>query len=205
MNNYMYLYFLCSLLLLGCGNNKGTKNEPIKTELKATNTFIPDTTLNSKFILENYQSIESYFANSNFKLIEQLRSNPVALFSNLTDDEYLLAYQYEGNTKNSFSCFEIGRFIDLKQINKTSIVNAKVNKFITESSLQLGQSIEDIKRIKGGDFKETTEAKEKVITYKIEDAQSDFLKKYSMPSYFLQITFDKTEKARKIIFGFDYP
>lgn len=206
ISNYMYLYFLCSLLLLSCGNGQVAKNKPVNTTLEANNILIPDTTINGKFILENYKSIENYFTtNSNFKLIEHLRSSPVAAFSNVGTNEYLLAYQYEGNTKNSFSCFEIGRFIDLKVINRTSIVDIKVKNFVTENSLQLGQSIEDVKRIKGNSFTETKESKERVITYKIEDTQSDFLKSYNMASYFLRITFDKTEKVKKIIFGFDYP
>jgi hypothetical protein len=202
----MYLYFICLLLLLSCGNGKVAQNEPVSIPSKATNILMPDTTINGKFILENYKSIEGYFkTSSNFKLIEQLRSSPVAAFSNMGNNEYLLAYQYEGNTKNAFSCFEIGRFIDLKEINKTNIVNTKLKGFVTESGLSLDQSIEDVKRIKGNDFTETTESNEKMIAYTIEDTQSVFLKRYSMPSYFLRITFDKTEKVKKIIFGFDYP
>jgi DNA gyrase/topoisomerase IV subunit A len=202
----MYLYFLCSLFLFGCGNGKVAKNEPIKTELKATDTFMPDTTINSKFILENYQSVENYFTtNSNFKLVEQLRSSPVAIFSNKGKKEYLLAYQYEGGTKNAFSCFEIGKLDELQNVAKVNVAQIDVDNFNTESSLQLGQSIEDVKKIKGNSFTETTEANEKIINYKIEDSQSGFLKRYNMPSYFLRITFDKTEKVKRIIFGFDYP
>ncbi len=202
----MYQYFLCLLVLVSCGNGKVAKNEPVNTPFEVTNILMPDTTINSKFILENYKSIENYFtANSNFKLIERLRSSPVVVFSNVDNTEYLLAYQYEGNTKNAFSCFEIGRFIDVKEISKTSVVDAKVKDFVTESGLSLEQSIEDVKRIKGSGFTETTESMEKIITYTIQDTQSNFLKRYSMPSYFLRITFDKTQKSKKIIFGFDYP
>lgn len=202
----MYLYFLCSILLLGCGNGQVNKNEPIETKLKATNILIPDTTINNKFLLENYQSIENYFTtNSNFKLIEQLRSSPVAVFTNKGKNEYLLAYQYEGGSKNAFSCFEIGKLSELQNLVKTSIAKIDIDNFNTESSLQLGQSIEDVKRIKGNTFTETTEANEKIISYKIDDVKSDFLKRYNMPSYFLRITFDKTEKVKRIIFGFDYP
>lgn len=194
----MYLLALFSFLLFGCGNSKTSSNY--------TNVeFIADTTINKKFLLDNYQSIQTYLGNNDLELVEKLRSSPVAVFSNKGKNEYLLAYQYEGGTKNAFSCFEIGKLSELQNVTNTSITKIDIENFNTESSLQLGQSIEDVKRIKGNAFVETIEANEKVITYKIEDAKSDFLKRYNMPGYFLRITFDQTEKVKRIIFGFDYP
>lgn len=207
----MYLLALLSLLLFSCGNSKTSENTSkteVKQQIKSDYTnigFIADTTINRKFLLDNYQSIETYFGSNDLKLVEQLRSSPVVIFSNNGGNEYLLAYQYEGGTKNAFSCFEIGKSSELQNVTKTSITKIGIDNFNTESNLQLGQTIEDVKRIKGNDFEETTESNEKTISYKIDDTKSDFLKRYNMPSYFLRITFDKTEKAKKIIFGFDYP
>jgi hypothetical protein len=210
MNKIMCILFL--LLLFSCGNsistNDNVSNTKISNEIKLDNKsveFIADTTINKKLFLENYQSIETYFGSNDLKLVEQLRSSPVAVFSNKGKNEYLLAYQYEGGTKNAFSCFEFGKLSELQNVTNTSIMQIDIESFNTESSLQLGQSIEDVKRIKGNAFTETIEANEKTIMYKIEDTKSDFLKRYNMPSYFLKLTFDSTEKIKRIIFGFDYP
>lgn len=209
MNKNMYLLAFFSILLFSCSNNKISYNDSsteVKKQIKTTNNkFVADTTINSKLLLNNYQSIETYFGSNDLKLVEQLRSSPVVVFSNKGKNEYLLSYQYEGGTKNAFSCFEIGKLSELQNVTNTSIIKIDIENFNTESSLQLGQSIEDVKRIKGNAFTETIEANEKTITYKIEDTKSDFLKKYNMPSYFLKLTFDSTEKVKRIIFGFDYP
>ena len=213
MNKPIYFLAVFLLLLLNCNNSKTSNinsfntevKEQIKSEYKNVG-FIADTTINNKFLLENYQSIEIFFRGFNdFKLVEQLRSSPVAIFSNKAQNEYLLAYQYEGGTKNAFSCFEIGKLSELQNVAKTSITKIGFDNFYTENTLQLGQSIEDVKRIKGNTYTLTSEANEKTISYKIDDEKSDFLKRYNMPSYFLQITFNKTEKVKRIIFGFDYP
>lgn len=212
MNKFMYLLFLFSFLLFGCGNSNTSSNNVSNTEVTEhiksdyiNVVFVADTTINKKFLLDNYQSIENYFGSNDLKLVEQLRSSPVAVFSNKGKNEYLLAYQYEGGTKNAFSCFEIGKLSELQDVAKTSITQIDIDNFNTESTLQLEQSIEEVKQIKGNTFTETTEANEKIISYKIDDTKSDFLKRYNMPSYFLRITFDKTEKVKRIIFGFDYP
>lgn len=212
MNRFMCFVILFSLLLLSCGNsnsktsNDNTLNTGVKQVKKdfAKGDFVADTTINKKLFLENCQSVEAYFKNSNcIDLVEQIRSSPVAVFSNNGKNEYLLAYQYEGGVKNSFSCFEIGKLSDLQNMANSSVKQINIASFSTESNLQLGQSIEDVKRIKGDSFIATTEDDEKIITYKIEDPKSDFLIRYSMPSYFLQITFDQTEKVKRIVF--DYP
>lgn len=215
MNNYMYTLVLFSFLLFSCGNNqksKKTKNQPQKNQKESVikkykgDLFVADTTINSKLFLENYQSIEKYFGGkSKFKMVEQLRSSPVVVFTNKGKGEYLLAYQYEGNTKNAFSCFEIGVLSELQKKIIFDITQTEIEKFNTENGLLLGQSINEVIKIKGNNFTETTERGEKIISYKIEDTQSGFLKRYNMPSYFLQITFDESVKVKKIIFGFDYP
>ena len=211
MNKIGYLTILFSSLLFGCRNNKTSCNssdfkvkDQIKSDL-ACGEFIADTTINNKLFLRCYKSVENYLDNNSYSLVEQIRISPVAVFSNKNGDEYLLAYQYEGDTKNSFSCFEIGALSDLQCVPKTIITKIDINNFSTENNLQLGQTIEYVKKIKGNNCIESNVNEEIVLIFKIDDSKSNFLKRYNMPGYFLQITFDKTERVKNIIFGFDYP
>ena len=162
------------------------------------NKFIPDTTINNLLILNNRDSSKKFYPKISLeRLINFLRESPVLGFSDKTNKEYLLLYQYEGGIKDEFSCFEIGYINDLqKEVIKTSY-----NGFETESGLKLGMTFEELIEIKGKGYIK----KEGNVIYQINDySNSSFLKKYNMPAYFLECTI-KEDKVIKIKLGFDYP
>jgi hypothetical protein len=71
--------------------------------------FIPDSTINRVLKLENYKSLEKFAVISReIKFVHGLRETAVAVFLNRDRSEYLLAYHYEGDSKNTYACFEIG-------------------------------------------------------------------------------------------------
>jgi hypothetical protein len=77
--------------------------------MREVNHIVPDSTINRKLFLSNYNSLQNFYKDyENVTTIEQIRESPVVVFMNRSKVEYLIAYQYEGGTKNSFDCFEIG-------------------------------------------------------------------------------------------------
>lgn len=221
---------ILSVWLFGCQSNNrktdvigGTTElnvaEPLKTDTasilrqeihsireKTAINIVPDTTINKKLFLENYKSLSNFYSNENpLKLVERMRQSPVFIFGNESNKEYLLAFQYEGNTENAFSCFEIGYFEDDKSISLEAFYQTKENNFQTESGLRLGLSLADVIRIKGQEYEQQKSEDYTVLSYKIEDYKNSlFLKEYNMPSYFIDIRL-KDNIVRKITFGFDYP
>ncbi|CAN5193060.1 hypothetical protein BH09BAC2_BH09BAC2_18830 [soil metagenome] len=180
--------------------------KPIDTIIKKSERFEPDTTVNKKLFLENYLSSEKFYAKINVvDLVEKIRSSPVVIFSNTNNDEYLLAYQYEGNSKNSFSSFEIGYVKSLEGVDAKKIYQSNESSFKTESGLKLGLSFAEIVNIKGKGFKKKDAGNETILSYRIEDYdKSTFLRRYNMPGYFIELVL-KEDKVIKVLFGFDYP
>lgn len=223
MSRYMIIC-LVFFLLTGCSSStqeKSIAKENISTDKKAAlvdslietkppetilkesnNNVFPDTTINKKLYLEDYNTASDFYTGiENIELIDKIRSSPIALFVNKKGREYLMAYQYEGSTQNSFSCFEIGYIggLDLAG-NKT-----EEEKFKTESGLELGLLLKDVVAKKGNDYTKKIKGDETILTYRINNIRtSSFLKRYNMPGYFIEITL-KADKVFKILFGFDYP
>ena len=175
----------------------------IENELK---DVLPDSTVNKLLILENNESLQKFYKDyKTISTIDRLRESPVVIFSSKDKSQYLLAYQYEGNTKNNFSCFEIGYFENEKKLNQNSSYNVEDKIFETESKLSLGISLEKLIEIKGDSYKTKNDKDESVVTYRIDNYEkSSFLKKYNMPGYFMEFRL-KDNKVTKILFGFDYP
>ena len=205
---FYLMLLLCFLAYVSCSKTQSKQaNSTVFVKEKSTilndsiygeNKFIPDSTINNVLILNNRESSKKFYPKiSSENLINFLRESPVLGFSDKTRKEYLLLYQYEGGVKDEFSCFEIGYISDLqKEITKTGY-----SSFKTESGLKLGMSFEELIKIKGKDYTK----KENNIIYQINDySNSIFLRKYNMPSYFLECTM-KDDKIIKIKLGFDYP
>jgi hypothetical protein len=172
--------------------------------LEELNAVFPDTTINGKLQMENPISSKTFYPTiDGVKLIERIRDSPVALFTNQQGDEYLMAYQYEGGTKNAFSCFEIGYRKDFASENPNKTL---ARNFKTESNLGLGMALKDLEAIKGKEyFKKNRDGNTILITYRINNMESSpFLKHYNMPGYFLECTL-KNDRITKVFFGFDYP
>ncbi|WP_430613530.1 hypothetical protein [Flavobacterium sp. JP2137] len=168
--------------------------------------FVPDTTINKKLFLENSSSLVGIYSGSKpLKLIERLRESPINIFVNKSNKEYLLAYQYEGNTNYTYSCIEIGYLEDDKVIKSNDLTQTEETYFKTESGLSLGLSLEEVVNIKGKEYEQQEFNDFIVLSYRIDDYESSaFLKRYRMPGYFIQIKL-KNNIVTKITFGFDYP
>jgi hypothetical protein len=185
---------------------KAIQLQPDSLRLKDTAMVRPDTTINRRLFLEDYTSEELFYPKlQTDDVVEKLRGSPVVVFSNLANDQYMLAYQYEGNTKNAFSSFEIGYMKDLEPLVQKKANRLSEKDFKTESGLSLGLSLEDVVKTKGDNFKISDTGDRTTLSYRIEDVPSSpFLKRYSMPGYFIEVVF-KQNKVVKILFGFDYP
>lgn len=228
MNKLLMMKYILFAALIGCqslqeksakpsnvniGNYENNSFWYKKTAIEginksSTNSTItqPDTTVNKKLFLENQLSSTKFYDKiDKVDLVEKIRTSPVLVFSNTRNDQYLLAYQYEGNSKNSFSSFEIGFMKNLESVDEKKKYKSSENSFETESGLKLGLSSTDIVNIKGKDFKKQKVGNETILTYRIDDYDSSaFLKRYKMPGYFIEFLL-KDDKLIKIFFGFDYP
>lgn len=171
---------------------------------KKPSYFKPDRSINNHLFLENPESVRNFYTGKKvLKLNETLRGPMVVVFSNQSKDTYLLAAQYEGNTKNYFSLFEIGYFEDDTKVSKTPAFISKDAIFETESGLGLGSTLEQIIETKGKNYKTRKADKDTIMTYYLSDKHS-FVKKHFMPGYFMEFRL-RDNKVRRIIFGFEYP
>lgn len=212
------LLCLIGLLLFNCNSNASKEKVDTKDQetsatsdpqsdlpsLENLKAVFPDTSINGKLLLDNPNSSKAFYPTIDaVKLIERVRDSPLVLFANQQGDEYLMAYKYEGNLKNAFSCFEIGYSKDFtsESPNKTPAKNFK-----TESNLGLGMTLKDLEAIKGKEYvKKDLDGNTILITYRVNDMDSSpFLKRYNMPGYFLECTL-KDDRITKLFFGFDYP
>lgn len=212
MENSLFLILLlfvntsCDTRQLKQNENKKAETEEKHDVLNIINSgqkiidFQPDTLVQGFVALNNSRSLDKVNLEiTPKKLVEFVRESPVFIFSNKSNKEYLIAYQYEGAIENEFSCFEIGYMSDF--VKNDNIIHSSFENFILESGLQLGISFEELRKIKG----DTYVIEEDKVTYRITDyLHSKFLKKYNMPSYFLECTL-MDDKIVRIKFGFDYP
>lgn len=233
MSKLIIVFVLNLFMLLGCQSNKKQPIDVLEKEivlpvLQASNpntksvptqekddgfihakkvlSVVPDTTINNKLFLENYKSLSNfYLSDKSLSLVERLRESPVVIFGNKSKKEYLLAYQYEGNMENAYSCFEIGYFENDKNIIIAKYNQTDETNFETESGLRLGLSLEDVIHIKGREYEQLKSDDYTELNYNIKNYESSiFLKKYNMPGYFIKIKL-KSNRVTNIIIGFDYP
>jgi len=231
MNNMKIISSLLVILTLGCKENnpdaKIVRQEQIKVKndsvltvkvdttltkkdkikvIQELNQIIPDTTINKKLFLSNYETLPRFYSNyKSIATIDRIRESPVVIFASKSKIEYLIAYQYEGSAKNSFDCFEIGYLKSEQNLNKVNAYITSENNFKTETDLSLGLTFEGLESIKGSNYEKTEKGNLTILTYRNTDLEtSSFLKRYNMPSYFMEFTL-KENKVIKIKFGFDYP
>jgi hypothetical protein len=157
----------------------------------------PDSSINSKIFLEN--DISDLIPMET-KLVERIRESAVYILCNKSQKEYLLLYQYEGDTKNAFACFEIGYLKDEKTLYSHNYQPLNEEYFLTESGLKLGLSIDSLIKIKGKDFHLLQDS---IIRYSL-DINNEFVKRYNSPGYFIEAKI-KNKKIARLKLGFDYP
>ena len=167
------------------------------------NNFVPDSTINKKLILGDYESLVNFYPDNNILFAEDgIRDSPVVIFSSDSGKQYLLAYQYEGCTKNAFDCFEIGYFVDEQTLKDKQVYKTEIDTFKTESNIRLGMSFKDLVSKKGKNYKKEVQNNTTLIRYKVEN--TSFVKRHNMPGYFMKFLIID-DKVFKITFGFDYP
>lgn len=160
--------------------------------------LLPDTTINQKLRLLDYGSVRHFYPGE-INLLERLRESPVVFFCTKDKKQYLLAYQYEGDTKDAFSVFEVG-YTD--SLNGASMCNVtSENSFRTESGLILGMPLHTLIALKGYNF--NLPVHDSVLIYRI-DSTAQFLSRYKMPGYFLECQI-RNGHVSQFKFGFDYP
>lgn len=196
MSSFLFLFFL----LFACQQSK--KEVPaIENKIQIEKFSRPDFSVN-QLKLRKENTFKEFYS-QNLKLQDKLRYSPVLAFVDKNENKYFLAYQYEGDTKNSFSCFEIGYIKDDLELKK-EIAPTKYEDFETESGLKLGISFDEIINLKGKDYKVEKKSNGDIVRYVIDDPDNPKIKEYEMPPYFMEF-YVKDNKVYKIIFGFEYP
>ena len=198
MKSLLLLFFL----FFSCHQSEKKIQGKIENETVITENFSkPDFKVNQLQLREE-GSINNFYP-QNVRLLDNLRYSPVIAFTDKEKKEYLLAYQYEGDVKNSFSCFEVGYLKDDRKLEK-DVTETKYDNFNTESGLKLGMTLEEITNIKGSNYKVEKKSNEQIIRYTIDNPNDPKIKQYEMPPYFMEF-YLKDSKLYKIIFGFEYP
>lgn len=227
MNKIFLILIAITITIISCADNQRSTNEDkrinavsgisdikiddpeIKTKTLSVQVerdlFVPDTTINSLLFLHNYQSLDNFFNASNtLSFIDSIRISPVVLFKNSTNTEYLLAFQYEGNTRYSFSYFEIGLIRDENGISEYISHMTNHDSFRTESGIGIGFPLDEVLGTKGRNFNLIV-GQDTVIEYKIANYnRSSFLQRYKMPDYTLKAVIENNT-VKKISLGFGYP
>ncbi|WP_128330968.1 hypothetical protein [Apibacter sp. HY039] len=198
MNSLLLLFFL----FFSCHQSEKKIQEKIENETVITEKFSkPDFKINQLQLREE-SSVNNFYP-QNIRLLDNLRYSPVIAFTDKEKKEYLLAYQYEGDVKNSFSCFEVGYLKDDPKLEK-DVTETKYDNFNTESGLKLGMTLEEITNLKGSDYKDEKKSDEEIIKYIIDNPDDPKIKQHEMPPYFMEF-YLKDNKLYKILFGFEYP
>ena len=170
--------------VLGCAKNE-TYRDNIVPDISVNDIKLSDTTA----VVLGYSDLK-------YNVIEGKEELPYVIFTNENKTEVLKLYLFYGTKRNELYQAEISPY------DKKTISNPiKYKNFFTESGIKLGISKKDLIKIKGNNFVETNH----VLRYEISDYEkSHFLKKYNLPIYFAEYTFDQ-DKLSKIYFGFEYP
>lgn len=203
MVNKLCAIFFLFILTINCQQKESHKTTVSKQI--SQKDFSPEISINKILKLEDYPSFEKFYPNyKNLKVEYGMRETPAILFSNISEKEYLITYQYEGDTKNNFSLFEIGYLKDDIKLKNYNVNKTKYDNFNTESGLKLGMTLEEITNIKGSNYKVEKKSNEQIIRYTIDNPNDPKIKQYEMPPYFMEF-YLKDSKLYKIIFGFEYP
>jgi hypothetical protein len=166
-------------------------------------TFIPDTSINEKLYLHNVESVIKELRDVS-KLRDKDADLPDVYFLNREKKQYLRLVFFPGGTANSVSQFEFGYTSQMKK--ETIRHNSTFISFHTESNIKLGQSIEEIIKIKGAKYSKETQKNATIkLKYEISELDnSQFLRRYNMPLYYMELEFKKNKLVR-CRYGFEYP
>jgi hypothetical protein len=172
----------------------------VKTKFTDSIKFLPDTTVNNSFILQNHNSIERNFGDL-MPLIKNENNSLDVYFLNIGMTEYLKLTFYPGCSSNSFSYFEVGKPDEINE----KFIKSNFKLFQTENRIKLGINKKELLKTKGKKYISIRKGGEEVMIYTItEMGKSPFLTRYNMPVYKAVYTL-KNDKLIKFSFGFEYP
>lgn len=172
------------------------------SDLAFKSLFIPDSTINSKLMLENPNTFSTYLSDqSELTLLEKVRTSPGLLFLSKSGEEYLFAYFYEGNSSLAFSYFEIGINSGEEKLTSLSHIQTEEESFQTESGIGIGTSLEELISRKGQSFRLESDS---LFGMYYMGPETNFVKRYRMLSYEMRAFF-KEREINKLLFGFTYP
>ena len=190
------IYLVCFIVIVLCSSKVFTQNH-----------FVPDTTVNNIFFLYDASSSESFFPSmtsvnvldEDFKFLQE--QSPFIVFLNVDKTQYLITFMHEGGVSGAFAEIEIGYITEeiLKEIENKYFETA-YEEFQTEGGVKLGMTLENLEALKGKNYIREGN----IVTYFINDASSDFLRKYNMPEYFFKCDLLQN-KICNLRFGFTYP
>jgi hypothetical protein len=169
---------------------------------KSHEDFVPDTSINGKLYLKNASSIKSALGDIT-QLLDHDADLPDVVFANKSGKEYIRMFVYPGSTKNSVDMFEIG-YSSLLPLNVCTNQSDFIC-FETEHHIKLGMTQEQLISIEGKHYTSKKSEETTIISYTLNDFNnSNFLKRFNMPSYLYELWFKKN-KLIKFRFGFEYP
>ena len=206
--NHMWKLLGILILLTGCSNglrqiDKVDFEQDAKQAVKGDGfsnyfDFIPDTTI-GKISLLSPENVDFFLGEG---IMEKLVDNGTPNYSVISGDssQRLTVYFHPGSEANAFSEFEVAH---VKRLDKGEIALPE-NIFATESGIKLGITHEALISIKGEPH-DIFEGDIVVFKYAIQNlSNSQFLRRYNMPAYFAEYTFEKGLLS-KFRFGFEYP
>jgi hypothetical protein len=206
-NLYTTSIYLISLLMLGMVQCRYRLNESSDEKLGMNKTdiqnvlFSPDTTVNSVLCMNNPASFELFLQSTiDYPFIERERETPVLILSNKSHSEYLLLYQFEGSISNAFSKFEI--VSAQEYIPSSRLIETNYSSFRTESDLELNMSLGQVIEKKGKDY--IKEGESKIVYSLSEFDKSEFLRRYNMPEYLMELYF-RNGHLYRMLYGFTFP
>ena len=203
---------LNSFLSIGNGitNSYLTPIQILVDTNKPQKEYLPDSSINKTIFLCNPLSVIRNFgdlmnrASKNADMGSDIEKEdlPNITFLNKGKNQYFKMLFHPGDTKNSFSEFEIGYIKDrvIKKSKQSNFIS-----FETESGVQLGITLQELIDKKGKGYTIGTNAGITCVSYVLNDIQkSSFLKRYNMPVYYAKYYLQEN-KVVMFTFGFEYP
>lgn len=149
-----------------------------------------DTSINSRLILWNPESVINYLGNLDGKLNDYDTASSDVYFKNGKGEQYLQMIQLPGSSSNTITYFEVGFVNDLK--SRIKLYLSSVAAFITGKGISLGVSRDYVIDAMGHDYMTGKDEVDDFISY---NHEVDGL--YYTATYFFR-------KGKLVRFGFGY-
>lgn len=193
------------LIFISCANESKTTGEVVEADSNGTqykdtliNGFIPEMQVNSVELL-NALSIEKL----NQPIVVKSESKggifPYVTFVNASKTEILKLIFHHGSGENEFSEMELSS----NPNGQEGILLEDIDHFQSGRGIKLGMTKAEVEKILGkANMPSPNKLRYRIVDVDLSD--SDFLKKYNLPMYYIDAEF-KDGILVGYKFGFDYP